>query len=479
MKTTVDERREALREETRSLFKKFFGTEPAPFFENYVNERVPEEERLGTLRVMRSSLERLSKAQLIPPRESLYSLIFDLVNYSYGEWWFSIRDLVDQNQKLTLSDDPAYVDRVALKVSLKFTILVRGVRAGKLKISSLSPYSPVNTALKALLVYLINLNSPLAKNDPQKTLVIDLFDRIFRKAHGTLKMLSMGLGNEAYASWRTLHEAECILALLVRNGKPLEDAYVRHIVYNNAFRGSIPDKERVNQIFVDMKEDMKNRDLKSKDMKKFIEYGWLYSSSEYQTLVQDSKLFEKYAIAKTSPGEATLYVLGPGPAQGDPDYELFQKRKEVLSQWNHDRLKDFKLNFRDGIEEMAGLTRYSEWYETASEVTHSSAVFFYANDQFFFDLSTVALYQLSLRVAELYLLKMKEQFEKQPRSYELTIRLIEMCKGMSADQGRRFQRLYGISVLDEEADQRALSESQDGRGVTKPGPILKEEEDKG
>lgn len=473
-----DENSELMAAETKTLFKKFFGTEPAPFFENYFRERIPEEERLGTLRVMRSTLDRLSKAKLMPTKESLYSLIFDLVNYSYGEWWFAIRDIADQNKKKELTNDQTFVDHIAQRVSLKFTILVRGVRAGKLKISTLSPYSPVNTTLKALLVHLINLNSPLAQNDPQKTLVIDLFDRIFRKAHGTLKMLSMGLGNEAYASWRTLHEAECILYLLVKDGKPLEEAYIRHIVYNNAFRESIDDQNRVDEIFVQMKAEMKEHGLKAKDMKKFIEYGWLYSSSSYKRLVKDSELFNKYAVeSKVAAGQKAVFALGPGPLPSSSDYEEFQERKSVLASWDHDKLKDFKLNFRDGIEEMAGLSRYSDWYETASEVTHSSAVFFYANDQFFFDLSTVALYQLSLRIADLYVEKMKPQFEKQPGVYEITTRLIAMCRKMSDDQGRRFKGLYNISVLDGEDEESFYM--QDARGRTKPGPILKEEEDKG
>lgn len=476
-------REEKARSIVRDIFRKYFQTEPAAFFVNYFKERIPEEERLGTLEVMAQALERLDKAGALPSRESLYSLIFDLINYSYGDWWFAIRDIPNPERKRELSEDSALIDSIASQVSLKFNILVRGVRQGKLKISSLSPYSPINTCLKSLLVFLINLNTPLAKNDPQQSLVEDLFDRVLRKAHGTLKMLSMGLGNDAYASWRTLHEAECILSLLVKDGEPLSRVYVQHIIYNNAFRGSIDDKEKVDEIFAQLKREMKERGLKSKDMKKYIEYGWLYSSSAYRRLERDSVLFGKYAVpVPAKEGEETLYRLGRGPAKGDPDYGEFQERKGVIADWGYDHLRDFKLNFRDGVENLAGLTRYSDWYETASEVTHSSAVFFYANDQFFFDLSTVALYQLSLRVTNMYVEFQRDKFESSPSTREMVDRLVQMCKRMSSDQAQRFQRLYGISVIDENTAPliTGLGGTDEGpRGVTDAGPILSEEEKKG
>ncbi len=467
----------------RELFHEYFGTEPAPFFETYFNERIPDEERLGTLAVMNRTLERLKRHGSLPSKETMYSLIFDLTNYSYGEWWFSIRDLSSPAKKNALANDLAFVDAIAEKVWIKFSILVRGVRAGKLKISSMSPYSPVNTTLKALLVKFINLNAPFAQNDPHKSLVSDLFDRIFRKAHGTLKMLSMGLAGDAYASWRTLHEAECILALLIKDGEPLEEEYVKHIVYNNAFRGSLSDKAETDRIFEEMKAEMKEHDLKSKDMKKFIEYGWLYKSSGYKALVEKSLVFNRYALPdKDIPNKPQTFSLGPGPREGAIDRPLYDKYKPVLVNWDHDKLKDFKLNFRDGIEELAGLTRYSDWYETASEVTHSSPVFFYANDQFFFDLSTVALYQLCLRVSHLYNQVMAPEFKRSPNTKAVVEALISMCEAMNTDQCKRFQKIYGVDVFDETsiakvpADRNPINANQDDSEGTKPGPILKEEE---
>lgn len=264
-------------------------------------------------------------------------------------------------------------------------------------------------------------------------------------------MLSQGLASDAYVSWRTLHEAECILAILVKDGKPMQDEYVQHIIYDNAFRGSIQSKERTDEIFIALKADLKSHGLKSKDMKKFIEYGWLYQTPEYKTLEEKGKLFEKYAVSiRDSNGKEGSFKIIRGPSIESEDYPLFEKYRAELMSWDHNQLHDFKLNFRDGIEFLAGLSKYSEWYETASEVTHSSPVFFYSNDQFFFDLSTVALYQLVLRVTGIFMSYMDEVFSANPNTKGLVLQLISYAKEMCDDQCQRFKNLYGIDVLNDE-----------------------------
>lgn len=430
------------------LVKDNLGSYPAQIFEEYFSERIPEADRDGTLAVLKNTLDILKQTGNLPKNSSLYSLVFDLINYSYGEWWFAVRD--NKNKKEIVKDHSLIVS-LSNKVAVKFLLLVRGVRKGQLKISSLSPYSPVSTALKALITELINLNFPFIQNNPQKTLINDLFGRIFSKSNGTLKMLSQGLASDAYVSWRTLHEAECILAILVKDGKPMQDEYVQHIIYDNAFRGSIQSKERTDEIFIALKADLKSHGLKSKDMKKFIEYGWLYQTPEYKTLEEKGKLFEKYAVSiRDSNGKEGSFKIIRGPSIESEDYPLFEKYRAELMSWDHNQLHDFKLNFRDGIEFLAGLSKYSEWYETASEVTHSSPVFFYSNDQFFFDLSTVALYQLVLRVTGIFMSYMDEVFSANPNTKGLVLQLISYAKEMCDDQCQRFKNLYGIDVLNDE-----------------------------
>ena len=77
----------------------------------------------------------------------------------------------------------------------------------------------------------------------------------------------------------------------------------------------------------EIKEGMKDNDLKSKDMKRFIEYGWLSAI---------------------------------------PDVKL-------------GRIPDFKFNFRDGVERCANLRQYSKVYEMSSEIAHSSPLLIYSS----------------------------------------------------------------------------------------------------
>lgn len=452
-----------MEKDINQIVKENLGSYPAQIFEEYFKERIPEIDREGTINVLSNTIDILKKTHNLPKKSSMYSLVFDLINYSYGEWWFAVRDTSDRQ---TIANNHSLIAKLSKKVALKFLLLVRGSRKGQLKISTLSPYSPINTALKALITELINLNFPFVKNNPSETLINDLFGRIFNKSNGTLKMLSQGLASDAYVSWRTLHEAECILAILVRDGKPMQDEYVKHIIYDNAFRGSIPSKEKTDEIFEALKTDMKSHGLKSKDMKKFIEYGWLYQTPEYLTLAEKGNLFEKYAVPIRSPsGKEGVFKIVRGPSVGDPDYPLFEKHRPELMTWEHNHLHDFKLNFRDGIEFLAGLSKYSEWYETASEVTHSSPVFFYSNDQFFFDLSTVALYQLVLRVTSIFMSYMNEVFKANPNTLALVEELISFAKEMCIDQCNRFKKLYGIDVLNDEGSVKAtVTQDADASG---------------
>lgn len=192
--------------------------------------------------------------------------------------------------------------------------------------------------------YLIKMIEPYAKQNPNETLVMDFFLKFFNQAMGVLRMLNLNLPTEAFSNWRTLHEAECVIKLLVSGGKTVQDAYVRHLLYNTAYRHGISSKEETDQIFVEIKSKMAEHKLKSKDMKKFIEYGWLYSCEEFD--------------------------------ESNPEY---------------------KLNFRCGLQKCAGLEEYSEWYEMASEIAHSSPIFFYSNNTFFSDFTSLNLADILMR----------------------------------------------------------------------------------
>ena len=162
-----------------------------------------------------------------------------------------------------------------------------------------------------------------------------------------LDQLLNGYETEAFSSWRTLHECECTLILLDKYGEPLINNYLKHMNFGFAFNNSIKDKEQQDKIFYQMKEEMRGRDLKSKDIRKYIEYGWLY----------------------------------PIVPEGD---------------------ETFKLNFRDGLEKLAGLSSYAKRYEISSEIIHSTPLLIYSNKEYFFYMTLLSLYESFFRLEKVF-----------------------------------------------------------------------------
>lgn len=226
----------------------------------------------------------------------------------------------------------------------------------------LSRFSPGISTLNTYLNFVLGVLGRYSRNQPNETLIVDIMSKGFSMARAISDLLVSGFETEAFSTWRTLHEAECILLVLTKYGKPLIDKYLLHMNYAMAFRGLAGDKEKTDAIFTQIKEEMRAFDLKSKDMKRFIEYGWLLKVS---------------ALDKAEP---------------------------------------VKLNFRDGLEKTAGLKRYAPIYEMSSEIAHSSPLLIYSRREYFMHLALVNVYESFFRLekifAEIYVRSITES-EKQ------------------------------------------------------------------
>lgn len=224
------------------------------------------------------------------------------------------------------------------------------------KKDQISLYAPLATNIKVAFTFLNNVNLPHCKTDPRVSLVNDIFSTIFKKIDAFSTMISLKMYTEAFVSWRTIHESECIVKLLTTGGKKVQNGYIKHIAYNNAYRNPESFSEVQNTTtFNQLKDEMKSHHLKSKDMKKFIEYGWIFYFSKDDTI---------------------------------------------------------KLNFRDGVETLAGLRKYNQIYEGASELVHSSSTFFYVNDSFCRDLALDMTYSSAIRIYQNYHDYFKSYFNK-------------------------------------------------------------------
>lgn len=318
-----------------------------------------------------------------------------LFAYTGAEWAYIIHHVNDAD-KAALYTNLKIRETVAMLVVQKF-LLINLKTADES--SRISQFSPVSTTAEAVLSQMDAIVGKLSKHDPTKSLIPDLFDRIIKEALGIVKMLNLGLANDAYGSWRTLHEAECAIKLLIEGGEKIQSVYLKHIVYNNAFREAIPDVEATDHVFAQMKAEMKEHGLKSKDMKKYIEYGWLYSSPSFRA--------------------------------DDTSY---------------------KLNFRDGVQKCAGLSKYSIWYEAASELSHSSPVFFYSSSEYFIELATIGLYDVIERVERLFYDYVEPLGLDSAENRENRRLLEAQLEQIASDRRIEFQHKYKDAQLYDEED---------------------------
>lgn len=261
----------------------------------------------------------------------------EILNFIFGEL----------NSPVSSLNEDEIVESVILKYKSIFV---------KHKLDAEGIYMPISNNLKVTNNFFIDLNSPHCKTDPRYSLINDLYNTIFKKIDAFSTMIAIKMYTEAFVSWRTIHESECIIKLLTTGGIEIQDAYIKHIAYNNAYRNPESFTVEENDLtFEKLKSEMKSHNLKSKDMKKFIEYGWIY----------------KY---KTN--------------------------------------EEIKLNFRDGVEKLANLRKYNQIYEGASELVHSSSTFFYVNDDFCRDLALSMTYKTALRVYQSFHDYFKNYFNK-------------------------------------------------------------------
>ena len=247
--------------------------------------------------------------------------------------------------KEDFAKDEDYVSLIAsLAVDKYFTNEHLAYRMGTLT----SRFNPSMSTIDLFLNFILGMLSRYKQGDPKTTLIVDILNKGFQMAKCVSTLLESGFETEAFSTWRTLHENECILQVIVKYGQPVIEKYLRHIRYGIAFRGGIPTKEETDEVFIEIKEGMKSIGLKSKDMKRYIEYGWLL---------------------------------------GVPD---------VM------KIEGFKFNFRDGVERVAGLGSYSKVYEMSSEIAHSSPLLIYSRKNYFFSVALLNLYESFFRLEKIF-----------------------------------------------------------------------------
>ena len=266
-----------------------------------------------------------------------------LALYLVNEHTFYLSSHEDKKQE-ELAADENYISFLASVALDKYcTNEHLAYQMGKLT----SRFSPFMSTIDLYLNFILGMLSRYRKNDPKQTLIVDVMTKGFQMAKCVASLLEGGFETEAFATWRTLHENECILSVLIKSGQVAIESYLKHMKYAAAFRGALDSKEATDAVFVEIKSEMREFDLKSKDMKRFIEYGWLYAV--------------------------------PAP-EGE----------------------EIKLNFRDGVQKVAGLSNYAKVYEMSSEIAHSSPLLIYSRKDYIFHVALLNLYESFFRLEKIF-----------------------------------------------------------------------------
>ncbi|HHT67238.1 MAG TPA: hypothetical protein GX010_03325 [Erysipelotrichaceae bacterium] len=268
---------------------------------------------------------------------------FDLLLYSIGEYHYSVSYLSEENRNKFIQDEQVASSMASVAADKYLSLSIFNHVERKLSNRFLPPAS----SLYLYLNFMLNIVKGYKKNDPQSSLISDLLMKSLTISRCILDELLSGYETEAFSSWRTLHECECTLILLDRHGEPLINRYLKHMNYGFAFNNTMDNKEEQDKVFYEMKEEMRTFNLKSKDIKKYIEYGWLY-----QIVPSDNETF--------------------------------------------------KLNFRDGLQKLAGLEIYAKRYEISSEIVHSTPLLIYSNKDYFYYMTLLSLYESFFRLENVF-----------------------------------------------------------------------------
>ena len=269
---------------------------------------------------------------------------FAIVSYILGEYIYSTTSLSPDALNKFLSNENIKHSMASVAADKYLSLSLYNHKENRFTNTYLPPISSINLYVNLML----NIVSRYGKMDPKNTLILDLLNKSLSISRSIITLLCEGYETEAFAIWRTLHECECTLIILDKYRDVAINSYLKHMHYGLAYKGTFDNKEDEDKIFAQIKAEMAAIDLKSKDMKKFIEYGWMNA-------IPDTK-----------------------------------------------NIENFKLNFRDGLETLAGLHQYSGIYMMSSEILHSTPLLIYSNKQYFFYITILNLYESFFRIEKVF-----------------------------------------------------------------------------
>lgn len=270
--------------------------------------------------------------------------IYQIALYTCEEHYYNTSNL-SQEEIIELEKKPQYI---SLLVKMIFDKLIYNDFDNIQNTKINTKYSVEVSTLNMFLNRILNLLFTIPHDNIKMKLLYDIFTKCMMLIKSSLSQLSNGLETEAMASWRTLHELECVLKIIYDSDEEVSKAYFRHLEYGSYHRGEVFDPEHIFNIEANMNKDMEILKVKKSNKEKFINYGWLHWAKKIHN-----------------------------------DEEI-------------------KFNFLGGLQKLANLSGYKKWYEFASDVTHSTPLLVYANEIFLYDSTLKILYESFFRIETLF-----------------------------------------------------------------------------
>lgn len=205
------------------------------------------------------------------------------------------------------------------------------------KISNTSPCSPEIAAYNMACSYSLFVLGSFKGKDGRMNGIANLFKKSMLTTKGVIGLLAAGNSCDAVILWRHLHELECVLIVLCTKGEDLFFRYIKHMEYFD-----MENNPRAEELQQRLSEECKAFGVKERNA--FINYGWLE------------------------------YVDGFREGFG----------------------KEYRLNFKDGLQKIAGQSARHVAYASASKILHPSAWVVAIRDDKFYKFTMFELYR-SLR----------------------------------------------------------------------------------
>ena len=202
------------------------------------------------------------------------------------------------------------------------------------KISNTSEYSPEIAAYNMACSYSLYILGSFRGADRRMNGINNLFKKSMVTIKSVIHLLAAGNSCDAVILWRHLHELECVLIVLCTKGEGLFFRYIKHMEYFD-MEGN-PHAEELQQR---LSEECKAFGVKERNA--FINYGWLE------------------------------YVDGFREGFG----------------------KEYRLNFKDGLQKIAGQSARHAAYASASKILHPSAWVVTIRDDKFYKFTVFELFR--------------------------------------------------------------------------------------